>query len=45
MSEEELIHFAMKKFLLIEENYIESFYNTRRIHSALDNKSPKEYEK
>ena len=26
-------------------DYIEGFYNTRRIHSALDNKSPKEYEK
>ena len=26
-------------------NYIEGFYNTRRIHSALDNKSPEEYEK
>lgn len=25
-------------------NYIEGFYNTRRIHSALDNKSPQEYE-
>ena len=26
-------------------DYIEGFYNTRRIHSALDNKSPEEYEK
>ena len=26
-------------------DYIEGFYNTRRIHSALDNKSPQEYEK
>lgn len=25
-------------------NYIEGFYNTRRIHSALDNKSPESYE-
>jgi len=25
--------------------YIEGFYNTKRIHSALDNKSPEEYEK
>ena len=26
-------------------DYIEGFYNTRRIHSALDNKNPEEYEK
>lgn len=26
-------------------DYIEGFYNTRRIHSALDNQSPKEYKK
>jgi len=26
-------------------DYIEGFYSTRRIHSALDNKSPEEYEK
>ena len=26
-------------------NYIEGFYNTKRIHSALDNKSPEDYEK
>ena len=26
-------------------DYIEGFYNTRRLHSALDNKSPVEYEK
>lgn len=26
-------------------DYIEGFYNTRRIHSVLDNKSPEEYEK
>ena len=26
-------------------DYIEGFYNTRRIHSTLDNKSPEEYEK
>ena len=26
-------------------DYIEGFYNRRRIHSALDNKSPEEYEK
>ena len=26
-------------------DYIEGFYNTRRIHSALDNKSSEEYEK
>jgi len=26
-------------------DYIEGFYNTKRIHSALDNKSPEEYEK
>ena len=26
-------------------DYIDGFYNTRRIHSALDNKSPEEYEK
>ncbi len=25
-------------------NYIEGFYNTRRIHSSLDNKSPQMYE-
>ena len=26
-------------------DYIEGFYNTRRIHSALDNKNPEEYKK
>ena len=26
-------------------DYIEGFYNIRRIHSFLDNKSPEEYEK
>jgi len=26
-------------------DYIEGFYNTKRIHSALDNQSPKEYKK
>ena len=47
----ELINNINSRRLSLEEirkecfDYIEGFYNTRRIHSALDNKSPKEYEK
>ena len=46
----ELINRIDSRRLNLEEirkqcfNYIEGFYNTRRIHSALDNKSPQRYE-
>ena len=46
----ELINRINSKRLSLDEikkecfDYIEGFYNTRRIHSALDNKSPEEYE-
>ena len=46
----ELINRINSKRLDLEEikqecfNYIEGFYNTRRIHSSLDNKSPRMYE-
>ena len=46
----ELINKINSKRLNLEEikkecfNYIEGFYNTKRIHSSLDNKSPQMYE-
>ena len=46
----ELINRIDSRRLNLEEirkqcfNYIDGFYNTRRIHSALDNKSPQRYE-
>ena len=37
--------FSLDEIKKEDFDYIEGFYNTRRIHSALDNKSPEEYEK